>query len=233
MKLYKMRSLNNFEFVVDLILNERLYCAHYSSLDDPFEGIYLSVTHLPPLLLQKKGTQRVSLDNPSRLYEQEKFCRICSLSGSFEDLRLWSQYAEGHKGIAIEIDFKGHETDVVPVRYLEELKKYSNTVLGAPFPEEVLSQKTIHWVHEREFRILQSDEYYPVKNRITAIYLGQRVSENHKALLEKLVPKDIPMYATKIDETTLKVKPNTGPNRMRTTTAPPISRFVRQPTEEK
>jgi len=205
-----MRSLRNFEFVVDLILKERLYCAHYSTLNDPFEGIYLSVTHLPPTLLRRKGTQRVSRENPSRLYEQEKYCRVCSLSDSFEDLRMWSQYADGHKGIAIEIAFRGYEEDVTPVRYLDELKKYSNTVLGTPFPEEVLSQKTIHWMHEREFRILQADEYYSVKGRIKAIYLGERVSEKHKDLLEEIVPDSIPIRVARINPTTLKVEPVVG-----------------------
>ena len=88
MKLYKMRSLSNFEFVVDLILNERPYCAHYSTLNDPFEGIYLLVTHIPPRLLLRKGTILISQNDPSRLYEEEQFSRICSLSESFENLRL-------------------------------------------------------------------------------------------------------------------------------------------------
>ena len=207
MKLYKFRSLANFEFVLEIVLNERLYCAHFSDLNDPFEGIYLAVTHFPPVLLQTKGTERISSKNASSLYEQEKYCRICSLSADFEDVRLWSHYADGHKGIAIEIDFEGREVDIIPVRYLPELKKYGSTILATPFPEQVLTHKTTHWEYEKEFRILQSDKYYPVEGRITAIYLGPRVSKGHRVLLDKVVPSEIPIIATKINSTELIVEP--------------------------
>lgn len=40
MKLYKFRSLDNIEFTFDILLNERLYCANYKDLNDPFEGIF-------------------------------------------------------------------------------------------------------------------------------------------------------------------------------------------------
>lgn len=207
MKLYKMRSLENLEFVLDIILNERLHCAPFADLNDPLEGVYLSVAHLPPVLLQRKGTVRVSRENSSQLHEHEKFSRICSLSKSFKDIRMWSHYGDGHRGIAIEIDFSGYEVDVYPIRYLQELKQYGNTVIETPFADDVLSQKTIHWLHEEEFRVLQPDKYYDVKNRISAIYLGSRVSEDRKALLNKLVPDEIPIYFTKLNESTLEVEP--------------------------
>ena len=42
MKLYKYRSLRrNLDFVLDILLNERLYCANYTALNDPLEGYYV------------------------------------------------------------------------------------------------------------------------------------------------------------------------------------------------
>lgn len=38
--LYKYRSLDNFKFFIDIILNNRLYAAKYKDLNDPMEGQY-------------------------------------------------------------------------------------------------------------------------------------------------------------------------------------------------
>lgn len=208
MKLYKLRSLSNFERFLDIILNERLYCTPFEDLNDPFEGLFLAVSHLPPVMLQSKGTIRQVLRHASDLQEHDQYSRICSLSASYKDVRLWSYYADGHKGVAIEIDFSGRETDVVPIRYLTELKKYSNTVLGTPFPEDVLRHKTVHWQYEDEVRILQSEVYYPVEGRITSVLLGARTTDDHKSILDKVLPEDISMIEMKINEVTLEVEPN-------------------------
>ena len=54
---------------------------------------------------------------------------------------------------------------------------------------------------------MQANEYYSVKGRITAVYLGQRVSEKHKDLLQRLVPESIPIRTVRINPTTLRVEP--------------------------
>ena len=43
MKLYKFRSFENIEFTLDIIMNERLYCAQHKSLNDPFEGLFSTI----------------------------------------------------------------------------------------------------------------------------------------------------------------------------------------------
>jgi hypothetical protein len=208
MKLYKFRSLNNFERFLDIVLNERLYCAPYEELNDPFEGLFLAVSHLPPVMLQRKGTVRTELSSVSSLYEYDKFNRVCSLSSNCKDVRLWTHYADGHKGVAIEIDFKGNESDIVPINYLSELKKYSNTIMGGASPDEVLRNKTVHWRYEEEVRILQSGSFYSIKGRIKSLFLGVRLSAEHKSILERVLPKNIIMIDTKINEVTLEVEPN-------------------------
>lgn len=209
MKLYKLRSLNNFERVLDIVLNERLYCSPFQDLNDPFEGIFLAVSHLPPVVLQSKGAWRHEFRDVSGLYDYDQYNRVCSLSRSFKDIRLWSHYAEGHRGVAIEIDFAGHEKDIFPVKYLTELKRYSDTILGSPFADEVLRHKTVHWQYEDEVRIVQAEPYYPVLGRITSVYLGARISEDHKCMLDKVLPDHIPMIDTKIHEVTLEIVPDT------------------------
>lgn len=197
--------MKQFEFVLDIVLNERLYCAHFSELNDPMEGMYVAVTCFRPFPFPQRSVQHVS--SISNLYEHEKYCRICSLSASFGDIRLWSNYADGHRGVVIEVDFEGHEKDVRCIDYLKELEKYGgSTILGGPFPQRILTHKTIHWEYENEFRILHPEAYYPISGRVTAIYLGQKVSEPHQVLLDKVVPEKIPIYWTRVNEANLLVE---------------------------
>jgi len=40
MKIYKYKSLSNLWHVMDVLVHNRLYCAHWSELNDPLEGRY-------------------------------------------------------------------------------------------------------------------------------------------------------------------------------------------------
>jgi hypothetical protein len=137
--------------------------------------------------------------------------KICSLSSDLSDVRLWSYYADGHRGIVFEIDFSGIEK-IYPVKYSEELPKGSITLLGQHRIHEVLSRKTKHWDFESEYRIiyesqnLEEGKYFGIKGRIKAIYLGTRTSELHSKLLDKIAPIEIPIYTTKINKKKIKVE---------------------------
>ncbi len=36
---YKYKSFNNFEYLLDILLRERLYASRYHELNDPMEGV--------------------------------------------------------------------------------------------------------------------------------------------------------------------------------------------------
>jgi Protein of unknown function (DUF2971) len=215
MKLYKYRSLKNMEFVLDILLNERLHCAPYSELNDPFEGMFFSCFYpSDPLfkIIYKPGTKirtPKSVTDIPFLFNKSK---ICSLSATLSDVRLWSYYADGHQGIALEIDFSGREGDIKAVSYVSELQERGSTLLEmiSTSSEEVLSFKTTHWLYEQEYRIVQEGEYYPIPGRITAIYGGINISDSHLDLLRKIVPRHIPIIQTKINPHTLEIEPNRG-----------------------
>lgn len=207
MKLYKLRPLSNFEFALDIAINERLYCAHFGDLNDPFEGVFMASIFRPSILSRRGGTTQLKPKDVSALRDSDKCNRVCSLSGSVRDVRQWSHYADGHKGIAIEIDFSGHESDVVPIKYISQLEPYRlSGTLFDPIPERILSQKTVHWQYEDEHRVLQSEVYYSVKGRISSVLLGARISDTHKSLLDKVLPNHIAMIETAINEKTLDVE---------------------------
>lgn len=207
MKLYKYKSLRDFEFFLDIIINERLYCSEYQKLNDPFEGVFLTITR--PLIATIKPHPLNTLREIKTIKDLpfSKKSKVCSLSASLSDVRLWSYYAEGLKGVAIELDFTGIENSVIAVKYVNEIQKHGTTLLGGSTAEEVLSFKSTHWEFEKEYRIIQEETYFPIIDRITAVYAGSRISQEHFGFLRKLVPEKVPVYETKVDPETITVSP--------------------------
>lgn len=200
MILYKFKSLHKIEHVFDILHNQRLFCTKYTSLNDPFEGLFLTTFQVPPFfpgfIKEHKYKQ---VQQVSDLYGKLEHRKICSLSRHFSDVRLWSHYADGHRGIAIAIDFFNIESDVHEVVYSAELPEFGHTLLTEPIPAEVLSRKTDHWKYEKEYRIVQDQDYFPISGRIKAIFTGQRISDFHLELLKKITPEGISIYATKLN----------------------------------
>lgn len=75
---YKYRSLQNFGNFVDIIVNQQLYAAYYSDMNDAMEGVYYAYGLKPQVLKEIKNSK-------------EKF-RICSLSGNRNEPLLWGHY---------------------------------------------------------------------------------------------------------------------------------------------
>jgi hypothetical protein len=212
MILYKYRSLQNLNHILDILHHSRLYCARYLALNDPFEGLFSTTIHIPPhervkfpfFLLPETYTLTKSVND--LFLSSRDGVRICSLSSSLIDVRLWSHYADGYRGVALEIDFSGVEDSIHQVKYSEELPSYGYTILTAPSPIEVLTRKTIHWNWESEFRIIHEEEYFDISGRLKAIYVGSRIKDTHLALLDKMKRSDIPIIHTEIDSKKIEIR---------------------------
>lgn len=220
MKLYKFRSISHLEYTLDILLNERLHCAPYEKLNDPFEGVFLSVMHVGgalgtvPFGLSPLGGG-VTVKAPRSISELPipGGTRVCSLSASKSDVRLWSHYAEGHTGIAIEITFNDDDDQLHEVEYVEQLKEFNYSLLTAPESTEILRVKSHHWSYEREYRIISDNEYYSVKGRITGIYFGLRTTELIREMILRSVGGSIPVYTTKLNEETIEIELNNQVNK--------------------
>jgi len=233
MILYKYRSLVNFERTLDIILNQRLYCSPYPELNDPFEGIFETTIYpnVFPLVFPivfgslTPANRRGLVGLRSQAYKKVEVLlggeidkiKICSLSSDLNDVRLWSYYADGHKGIVFEIDFSGLEAIFHQVQYSEKLPWGAMPHVVRPErvkPEDVLSRKTNHWKFESEYRIIEESKnlsegkYFDIKGRIKAIYLGNRLSDPHFGLLTKIAGGQMPIYTTKINEGKIIVEPD-------------------------
>lgn len=221
MKLYKFRSFENIEYILDIILEERLYCALHIDLNDPFEGLFSTIEWkgggivrsivqpiVRPIVSDIRGNypQR-AFKTLDKLPALDKNVRVCSLSSTMKDVRMWSLYSSGHTGCVIEIDID-LTPDIVQVRYTDGLQHFKDKIDANTKARDILSFKTKHWDYEQEYRIISENDFYPVENKISAIYLGLRSKEIHRNIITKVIGKSIPVYDTKLNQASIEVQPN-------------------------
>jgi len=164
MKLYKFRSFGDLDRLLDILVMRRLYCAQPFELNDPFEGVYVSAFY-PPSNTRYTSMQGIDAQDHSVTRREravwepglpgEKL-RVCSLSASLKDIRLWSHYADGFRGVAIEVEIPA-EAPLHLVTYDTRLHEHPVIVLDPhPKAEKVFTMKTYQWKHEEEYRLLQA-----------------------------------------------------------------------------
>ena len=86
---YKYKSLQSFEFLLDMILKERLYAASYHELNDPMEGVI-------------KVDSTVSKDREREWEDIIRDLRITCFTKDSKNPLMWSHYADGGKGCLVE-----------------------------------------------------------------------------------------------------------------------------------
>jgi len=181
MKLYKFRALTTckeYERIKDIIENG-FYCNNFLEFNDMNEGVY---THNPDNI-------HITLEEKSKYY-------ICSFSRgkALSNELMWGHYANAGKGIAIEVE--------VSKKYLESESivsiNYSSSKEGFKSEKDALSNKSLEWAYEDEYRYLSRDtlENNKVKiGKITKIYFGtpyenltnyQEIKSKHKKLQKYL-----------------------------------------------
>lgn len=197
MKLYKFKSLKNFEHIEDIINHNRFYMSNWRDLNDPMEGHFTSIYFNDDVnyktLLRNFIDYKVSL-------------RICAFSEKIKPILLWSHYADQHKGIAIEINFDLHlYHNLYKVNYVRRIPEIDFS--HNPTPIQVLTNKINFWEYEREYRVIDEHRYISI-GTITGIYFGVRTSDLDKQRIRNLSGEDFRLYETKIDfnKNTVKVK---------------------------
>lgn len=192
MKLYKYKSLQNFEHFADIILNKRFYAAQFFELNDPMEGVF-NFEH---------GTKEEYL---KQIKEGKKKLLICSFAQEPDNVLLWSHYANGCRGVCIEVEINDdarRDYEVAHINYVRDRITFSNEEarLIEEVPKILLNKKNIKWKYEKEVRVLSHEKYvYGLK--ITGILLGIKISETIKKVILKMPEQNIPIWETRIGDT--------------------------------
>lgn len=189
--LYKFRSLNNFEFVADIILKRRFYAAQFFDLNDLMEGLF-------------QYTPDEKQEYIDEIVKHKRELRICSFSRTYEDILMWAHYADGFKGICFVIRVQKNSSEYVwkSVRYeLGTIHVLSQTSgHGDRVAEYLLCRKNRAWEYEKEERALSRNEFIQDGIEITAVLLGQRTTDSMKQSILKLTAgTSIGVWNTKFD----------------------------------
>ena len=219
MKLYKFRDFRALGKLSDILREERLFCARYQDLNDPFEGILnisRSVKSIKKLdeertlegclsegvikpVIREDWERIIDYNTVSKLDPNYDRIRVCSLSRSVADVRLWSLYADSHRGCAIEIDIKP-APGLYPVTYIKSLSEI-------PLNKGVvLCHKSQHWSFEKECRFVTSENYISVKQKISSIQIGIRTSAHDIDFLLANAPCYTHLFSSELDPHSIEIR---------------------------
>lgn len=175
MKAYKFRGADQIPFALDIILNNRLYCADWRDFNDSCEGMFFA---LEGDLEYEKIVEAV--------IREKKEIRICSLSKTYDSHLLWAHYASGFSGLAIEVDLpEGHPEIKKKVDCSKGFTRLTEDDKRDPskIADKLLSSKHKDWAYEKETRILRRGEWFPLPNSVRRVICGHRMNP---AMLEAL-----------------------------------------------
>lgn len=98
----------------------------------------------------------------ANIIREKRQIRVCSLAATFDCHLLWSHYASGFSGLAIEVELPDHSPAVRNVNYRGvfagvTVEGHVNAQRAA---EEILGSKYSEWSYEREIRVLHREPYF-------------------------------------------------------------------------
>jgi hypothetical protein len=171
LKLLKFRSLaseTDFERAKEIIEKSKFWFSKLWNLNDPIEGVY-----------KNKSFGKIDIE---KTFNGKNDYVICSFSCGNVDTKklqkpikapinnplLWGYYANGFKGIAIEVEIE--EYDVSEVDYKSKSEFYKNLKDA----KTIITRKLIDWVDEGEYRFLKQGgvEGKYEMGKITKVYFG-------------------------------------------------------------
>jgi DUF2971 family protein len=180
-RLYRYRSLQEFDRELEAIEDGYLFCAAYRSLNDPMEGLFSSSHNLRESENYRAIKESIR-ENRSRI-------GICSFSEVRNHELMWAHYADRFKGICISYSLskllKGLPTSVAFVRmfYNETVPTiHRNKKDFIQITKRILSYKNYRWLYEREWRMFapQGKVYYEDTACVARVYLGSRMKDGDR-----------------------------------------------------
>lgn len=200
-RLYRYRSLEKFDRELEALEENYLYCAAYTTLNDPMEGVFRS-SKVFRESNNYRDTRRDIIHNKTRT-------GMCSFSEVHDHELMWAHYADQYKGICIGYSLSrlldNLDDDVSFVRmYYNEAVPIVRQSKQEPedVAKMVLSYKNYRWLYEREWRMFAplGKANYNDKACVTHLYLGSRIDPSKRAkLITAMKSLKIPTDDMKID----------------------------------
>ncbi len=182
MRLYKYFSAT--QRTVDSLKNFRFYFSKFNELNDPCELSILGCTKEQINLIRFKFLEPNGANG------------IFCLCEKWDNLHMWTQYADGHKGIVVEFETDDDKD------FFKELDRVNYTVTPPKFAEsmkvkEVIYNKSLDSEKELEWRVFGNNELRQINPlAVKAIIFGYRfpracsVTTNPSCEMFEMFPKE-------------------------------------------
>lgn len=166
---------------------------HAAELNDPLEGRY--EIHLG---VKAAKSERMMMD---RIEFARAELRIASLSAVPDNFLLWSHYADGHKGVAIEIEIPREHPDLIEITYSPFSSVFTEKVQTNEDMRHLFNGKSEEWSYEREYRVVAPLQHFELPHAISRVLLGPLVPEDQERILRAVLPPPVALVQTELDRT--------------------------------
>lgn len=150
---------SDFKRAKHIIETGEFWCSKLWGLNDPMEGVYRT----------SNSSEKVM----KTVYGEKNKYGICSFShpNALKCPLLWGHYANGFKGIAIEIKCGTDKTYIEKIDYVDDVKEVDN--IQNPDITKIITTKLNFWKYEQEYRYLNDEKIENHKiGEVKKVYFG-------------------------------------------------------------
>lgn len=206
--LWKFKPIN--KYLIESLVNCSLYFAKPDTLNDPFDcniDLKKVLTRAELSAIgDRKSFLKSLLDDPQFFKNWKTIfdnIGVCSFSRVNADRLLWSHYADEHRGVCLEYEFRAScflnpEFDLTAAGNVEYLTEpLTEWLKNAPIEMDSFVEGLIHkylktkspaWEYEKEARIIRSNHgsFQLGDNFLRQVYFGLQTSQSDIDLVTKL-----------------------------------------------
>lgn len=227
-----------------IICSSKLWCSDPTRFNDPFDCTPNLVMSDIPIeeqvrrtkgMLQRRGISEASFEGlkvlaaaadgkfnspemkailPHGMQQVIHGSSVCCFNKTWQDPRMWAQYAADHQGYCLEFQFDENwprEAVPIPVVYTKkrpEIDLSIDTIADQKaawqYVVDSVFTKSDHWAAEKEVRVFRNEipagNFVFPEDSLRALYLGMKISPENKVRMINAVSKrskSIPIFCLK------------------------------------
>ena len=181
MILYKYKSIDekSLPYVIDMLVNERIYLTCESEVNDPTEGGFkldkdnYSETGLSTEEIRQKFEE---------IHNIRKNIRFTCFCKDYDNHLLWAHYAGGYSGIALEYEINENDPNfpLIEISYtgrpIVSIADINDVIdrRSALYQKGILVSKRPEWIYEKEYRLFSTNDSKFLNIRAKRVIFGAR-----------------------------------------------------------
>ena len=193
---FKYKSVHTKDdllFTLDILKKHRLYFPNRTVLNDPLEGkgIGISPGYAGCWRYAVYDDEDPVVDSLMNQY------RILSLSEDGFSPQLWAHYGRVYSGICFGFRTSASFSSIRPVQYIAEQQGITIHCSETAQYDDHFLFKHIGWAYEKEWRIINKTDdsfFFYRPEDLACVIFGCKMEEEILEVIQKYLPKDIPVF---------------------------------------